>query len=267
MGILNRTQDSFFDGGRHWRFSDFLRLAERHVCEGADVLDIGGVRAAPGLEITASEELDRVIPAVEALRQRFDLPISVDTFRGSVLESALKAGASLGNDISGFGDPTFLEVAERHQASVVATHVRLGPRIADPEPKYRDLLKEVREFLSERGRWAEIAGIPKQRIILDAGLDLGKTPIMSIQLLRRSADLTQLGYPVLLSASNKGFLGALVGAEIDGRREATWAAHALGIANGCRILRAHDVRGARRVADLVASILVEVERFSGKKVL
>ena len=105
MGILNRTTDSFFDQGRHWDFDAFLRLAERQVAEGADILDVGGIRAAPGPEVTAASEVDRVVPAVEALRERFDLPISVDTFRGSVIEEALAAGACIGNDISGFADP------------------------------------------------------------------------------------------------------------------------------------------------------------------
>tara|TARA_Y100000310_G_scaffold264868_1_gene275665 strand:- start:774 stop:1688 length:915 start_codon:yes stop_codon:yes gene_type:complete len=260
MAILNRTTDSFFDQGRHWDFDDFLRLAEQHVADGADILDIGGVRAAPGPEVTAAEEIDRVVPAIAALHKRFDLPISVDTFRGSVVDAALSAGACIGNDISGFADPTFLSACARHGASVVATHVRIGPRIADPEPRYEDLRDEVRGFLIERGRWAGEAGIPRRRIMLDAGLDLGKTPSMSAELLRHSADLASLGYPILLSASNKGFLGALVGTEVDDRIESTWAAHALGIGAGCRILRVHDVQGARRVADLMAALLAEDER-------
>ncbi|MBC8365296.1 MAG: dihydropteroate synthase [Actinobacteria bacterium] len=260
MAILNRTTDSFFDQGRHWDFDDFLRLAEQHVADGADILDIGGVRAAPGPEVTAAEEMDRVVPAVDALRRRFDLPISVDTFRGSVVEAALSAGACIGNDISGFADPTFLPACARHGASVVATHVRIGPRIADPNPRYDDLCGDVRGFLAERGRRAETAGIPSRRIMLDAGLDLGKTPSMSAELLRNTDDLASLGYPVLLSASNKGFLGALVGTEVDDRTESTWAAHALGIGAGCRILRVHDVRGARRVADLMAAVLAGDER-------
>ncbi len=255
MAILNRTTDSFYDRGRHWDFDEFLRLAERHVAEGADILDVGGARAAPGPEVTAAEEVDRIVPAVEALRHRFDVAISVDTFRGSVVEAGLEAGACIGNDISGFADPTFLEACARHGASVVATHVRIGPRIADPEPCYADLRGEVRDFLAERGRWAEAAGIPRQRIMLDAGLDLGKTPEMSAELLRHSTDLADLGWPVLLSASNKGFLGALHGTEVEDRAEGTWAAQALGIAGGCRILRVHDVRGARRVADLMAAVL------------
>ena len=240
MGILNRTPDSFWDRGRFWDFDDFLRLAERHVAAGADLLDVGGSKAGPGPEVTCTEELERVVPAVEALAARFDLPIAVDTFRGAVAEAAMASGASIGNDISGFADPTFLPACARQGASVVATHVRIGPRIPDPTPSYEadgGVVAAVRAFLAERIRWALNAGIPEERIIVDAGLDLGKTPAMSAELLAASDDLATLGRPILLSASNKGFLGEVAGDALIDRVEATWAAHALGIAGGCRILR------------------------------
>jgi dihydropteroate synthase len=255
MGILNRTPDSFWDRGRFWDFDDFLRLADDHVAAGADLLDVGGSKAGPGPEVTEAEELDRVVPAVEALHDRFDLPLAVDTFRGSVADAAMDAGACVGNDISGFADPTFLPACARHGSTVVATHVRIGPRIPDPVPVYGDVVVEVRAFLAERVRWASEAGIPDERIIVDAGLDLGKTPAMSAELLRRSDHLATLGRPILLSASNKGFLGEVTDNELEDRVEALWAAHALGIARGCRILRVHDVRGARRVADVMDAVV------------
>ena len=255
MGILNRTPDSFFDGGEYWSFDDFIRQAETLVEEGADFLDVGGVKAGPGPEVTVEEEMERVVPAIAALSARFDLPISVDTFRASVLKESLKAGACVGNDISGFADPAFLEVAARHSASVVATHVRIGPRIADPAPIYGNVRGDVTDFLRVRAGWAQAAGIPNERIMVDAGLDLGKTPAMSLELLRHSDDLVDLGFPVFLSASNKGFLGELAGTKVGERREATWGAHTLGIALGCRILRAHDVKGNRRLADMMSEIL------------
>jgi dihydropteroate synthase len=255
MGILNRTPDSFFDRGATWRWDDFLTAADRLVAEGADFLDVGGIKAGPGPEVTEAEELDRVVPAVEALVARFDLPVSVDTWRASVARDAYAAGAVVGNDISGFADPGFLPTAAAAGASVVATHVRLAPRVPDPEPRYGDVVAEVRRFLGLRAAKAVDAGIPPERVMVDAGLDLGKTPEQSALLLARSDDLVGLGYPVFLSASNKRFLGELVGAEVPDRREASLAAHALGIALGCRILRAHDVRGSRRVADVMAAIL------------
>lgn len=255
MGILNRTPDSFYDQGRFWDLDAFYRLAEQHVVDGADFLDVGGVKAGPGPEVSEAEELDRVVPAVEALRARFDLPISVDTWRASVAKASFAAGAVVGNDISGFADPDYLRVAAEAGASVVATHIRLGPRIPDPEPHYDDVVAEVNAFLADRARRAEEAGIPAERIIVDAGLDLGKTWQQSLELLRHADSLVAQGWAVLLSASNKTFLGKLLDLEVGERREASHAAHALGILLGCRILRAHDVRGARRVADVLAAVL------------
>ena len=255
MGILNRTPDSFFDSGKYWDFDDFLLQAELLVNQGADFLDVGGVKAGPGPEVTPQAEIERVAPAIEALRKRFDLPVSVDTFRASVLEESLKAGAVVGNDISGFADPDYLRVASEHGASVVATHVRIGPRIPDPQPRYKNLRAEVAEFLRVRAEAALAAGIPRNRIMIDAGLDLGKTPAMSTELMRHSDDLVRLGFVVFLSASNKGFLGELTGTLVDDRTDATLGAHALGIALGCRVLRAHDVVGSRRIADMMAVLL------------
>jgi dihydropteroate synthase len=255
MGILNRTPDSFFDQGEFWNLDAFFRRAEQHVLDGADFLDVGGVKAGPGPEVTEPEELERVVPAIEALRARFDLPISVDTWRASVAKASYEVGAVVGNDISGFADPDYLRVAADAGASVIATHIRLGPRIPDPEPVYDDLVNDVNAFLRERAERAEAAGIPAERVIVDAGLDLGKTWQQSLELLRHSSDLASMGWPVLLSASNKTFLGKLLDLEVKERREASHSAHALGILGGCRVLRAHDVQGARRTADVLSALL------------
>ena len=255
MGILNRTTDSFFDRGAHFRLDAFLRRAEALVAEGADLLDVGGVKAGPGPYVDEAEELDRVVPAVLALAERFDVPISCDTWRASVAAAAFEAGAVVGNDISGFADPGYLPAAAAADATVVATHIRLGPRIADPEPVYADVVGTVREFLLERVAWARSAGIPPGRIVLDAGLDLGKTWQQSLLLLRSSSTLAALGHPLLLSASNKTFLGKLLDLSVEDRREATSAAHAIGIVGGSRILRTHDVLAARRTADVLAAVL------------
>jgi dihydropteroate synthase len=255
MGILNRTPDSFFDAGAHFALDDLCRRAEQFVDEGADILDVGGVKAGPGPAVGAEEELDRVVPAVEALHRRFDLPISVDTWRAEVAAAAYRAGALMGNDISGFADPDYLRVSVEAGATVVATHIRLGPRVADPEPVYVDVVGTVRAFLVERARWAEDAGIPPERVVIDAGLDLGKTAAQSLVLLQESRRLAELGYPLLLSASNKTFLGRLLGLDVADRRDASLAAAAIGIVGGCRIVRAHDVRGTRRVCDVLSAVL------------
>lgn len=255
MGILNRTTDSFYDRGRYYDLDAFLGRAERLVADGADVLDVGGVKAGPGHEVTESEELERVIPALEALRARFDVPLSVDTWRASVLKEAIAAGACVGNDISGFADPDYLSVAAAGEASVVATHIRLRPRVPDPDPLYDDLVGEVAAFLVERARRAEGAGIPHERIMTDAGLDLGKTEPMSLTLLAASQRFADLGWPLLLSASNKRFMGELFDRAIDDRDDLNIVAHTIGVARGCRVLRAHDVKAAARVSEFMAQLL------------
>ena len=257
MGIVNRTPDSFYDQGRYFDIDASLKLAEQLVADGADIIDVGGVKAGPGPEVTEEEELERVIPAIETLHDRIDVPLSVDTWRAGVARQAYAAGAVVGNDISGFADPDYLGVSAEAGATVVATHIRLKPRVRDPEPEYPndDVVTAVSDFLLDRATRAEEAGIPKERVVLDAGLDLGKTWEQSLELLRASARLADLGYPLLLSASNKTFLGRFLELEIDERNEASLAAAALGVTLGCRIVRAHDVRGTRRVCDVLAAVM------------
>ncbi len=255
MGILNRTPDSFYDRGATFGIDALFRRAEQLVAEGADILDVGGVKAGPGPEVTEAEELDRVIPAISALARRFDVPLSVDTWRASVAATAYEAGAVVGNDISGFADPEYLPVAAKAGATVVATHIRLAPRVRDPEPHYDDVVQAVADFLTDRAGRALEAGIPAERIVLDAGLDLGKTAEQSLELLRASGTLAELGHPLLLSASNKTFLGVILGLDITERREASLAAAALGVSLGCRVLRVHDVAGTCRVRDTLEAVL------------
>lgn len=255
MGILNRTPDSFYDKGLTFELDSLLHRAEVLVAQGADLLDVGGVKAGPGPEVSETEELDRVVAPIAALHERFDVAISCDTWRASVLDEACKAGAVVGNDISGFGDPDYLAVAARHDASVVATHIRLKPRVADPEPHYDDLLGDVTAFLLERAARAEAAGLAREQISLDAGLDLGKSPAQSAVLLRESDALAAHGYTLLLSSSNKRFLGELLELDIDARRAASLASVAYGVAHGCRIVRVHDVAGSVAVCRMVEELL------------
>jgi dihydropteroate synthase len=255
MGILNRTPDSFYDRGATWHLDVFLRRAELLVEHGADVLDVGGVKAGPGPEVDEAEELDRVVPAVAALTARFEVPVSIDTWRAAVLDAACRAGAVIGNDISGFADPNYLDTAAKHDATVVATHIRLQPRVPDPEPHYDDLVADVTDYLRERARRAEEAGLTAEQIVLDAGLDLGKSPAQSAVLLRESSTHAALGHPLLLSASNKRFVGELLDRSIDDRRPESLASVAYGVVNGCRVVRAHDVRGTARVCRMVEALL------------
>ena len=255
MGVLNATPDSFFTRGTDFALDAFFTKAEQLVHDGADLLDVGGVKAGPGEEVTEAMEMDRVVERVAELVRRFDVPISVDTWRASVARECYKVGAVMGNDISGFGDPYYLPAAAEHGAAVVATHIRLKPRVADPNPIYSDLVANVTDFLLDRAQQALDAGIPEEKIIIDAGLDLGKTTLQSIELLRASASLSDHGYPLLLSASMKGFLGETFGIEVGDRREASIAANALGMVLGCRVLRVHDAAGIRRARDEIQMIL------------
>jgi dihydropteroate synthase len=257
MGIVNRTPDSFYDHGTYFELDKSLRLAEELVDAGADIIDVGGVRAGPGPEVTPAEEIDRVAPAIEAIAARFDVAVSVDTFRAEVAEASFQVGAVLGNDISGFDDPEYLPIAKRYGASVVATHIRLKPRVNDPDPRYPndDVVSACESYLIERVGRALDAGLADDQVILDAGLDLGKTTPQSLELLRASPRLASIGPCLLLSASNKGFLGDLFGLPIDQRRDATMAALAVGVVGGCRILRVHDVQGACRISRTLEALL------------
>ena len=255
MGILNRTPDSFYDQGATFELGALFDRADALVRAGADILDVGGVKAGPGPEVSEAEELDRVVGPIEALHARFDVAISCDTWRASVLDAACSVGAVVGNDISGFGDPDYLRVAAKHDASVVATHIRLRPRVADPDPHYDDLVGDVTTFLLDRAAQAEAAGLAPEQIALDAGLDLGKTPPQSAVLLRESEALASHGYALLLSASNKRFLGDLLDLEIGKRRSASLASVAYGVARGCRIVRVHDVAGTFDVCRVIEAIL------------
>ena len=255
MGICNRTPDSFYDRGATYDADALYARAERLVADGADIIDVGGVKAGPGPEVTEAEELDRVVPVIEALSARFAVALSVDTWRASVARAAYGAGAVMGNDISGFADPGYLPAAAESGAAVVATHIRLAPRVPDPDPHYDDVVATVRAFLVDRAERCLAAGIPSDKIVIDAGLDLGKSAPQSLALLRASSELAALGYPLLLSASNKTFLGRVLDLEIDQREDASLSATAIGVALGCRVVRVHDVARARRACDALSAVL------------
>jgi len=257
MGILNRTPDSFYDKGSYYDFDLFLKKAESLIEDGADILDVGGVKAGPGDRVSEEEELNRVIPAVEALSERFDVPISVDTWNANVFAEAVKKGAVLGNDISGFSDPDYLKVAYEKNTSVVATHIRLAPRIRDEFPVYdnNDVVTATEKKLTDLCQLSLKAGLKPEQIIIDAGLDLGKTTPQSLELLRNQYKLAQSGFPLLLSASNKTFLGDRLGLEISQRKEASLAAAAMGILQGCRIIRCHDVKSTKRICQTLEVVL------------
>ncbi len=255
MGILNRTPDSFFDGGAYFDPEIALRHAEQLVADGADIIDIGGVKAGPGDHVTPQEELERVLPTVEAVVANFDVPVSIDSFRAEVSAAAVAAGAVIVNDISGLADPAMIDLAARNGTAIVICHIQGRPRIPNPTPRYNDLHAEMREYMHERLERCRQAGISASRIVLDHALDFGKTEAQSLELLAHTSDLAEFGLPVLVSASNKRYLGVLLGTDVNDRNEASLASAAFAIQRGARIVRVHDVLGTRRVADTISALL------------
>ncbi len=257
MGILNRTRDSFYEPAATFDLDALFERAERLVDEGADLLDIGGVKAGPGDEVDEAEELERVVPVVTELVRRFDVPISIDTWRASVAQAAFAEGACVGNDISGFADDDYLPVAAHGRRDRRRdAHPSSTPRRRS-RPALRRRHRDGRAVPDRSTTAGPRRRRREDRIVVDAGLDLGKTAAQSLQLLRDSDRLAGLGAPLLLSASNKTFLGVLFDLAVTERREPSLAATALGIAAGCRIVRVHDVQGTVRVRDVIARLLEE----------
>lgn len=256
VGILNRTRDSFYDGDAFFALDALLRQAEVLVTGGADVLEVGARAGGVGVyNVPEAEEIDLAASTVAELGARFDVPIGVDTRRSSVARAAFECGAVIGNDMSGFMDPEYLPAAADAGAAVVATHTRLPPGVSDSDPRYADVVADVLAALSDLARRCVHSGISADRVILDPGLDLGKTWQQSLRLLGAFDQFAALGHPLLLGASNKIFLGRTLGLEIGERTFATVAACSYGIERGARILRVHDARGARHAADLFAALV------------
>jgi dihydropteroate synthase len=255
MGILNRTPDSFYDQGEFWDLDAFYRRAEQLVVDGADFLDVGGVKAGPGPEVTEAEELDRVVPLVEALRGRTDAVISVDTFRPGVARRALAAGADVVNDPSGLRDPRLAEVVAEAGAGLVVMHTGGPPRTRPHRPAYADVVAEVRAFLLDRAALARRHGVEAESLIVDPGHDFHKNTFHSLELTRRLGELADLGYPVLVALSNKDFVGETLDLPLDQRLEGSLAAAAFSVAAGASIVRVHQVRASVRVVRMTEAIL------------
>jgi len=260
MGIVNVTPDSFSDGGRFLAPDAALTQALDLVCQGADILDIGGESSRPGAEpVARDEELRRVLPVVRELAGRTTVPISVDTNKAAVADACLAAGAHIVNDITALqGDPDMTRVVATHRAGVVLMHMRGTPATMQLAPRYDDVVAEVRRFLEERLHAAGLAGIPAERVVLDPGIGFGKTTEHNLELLARLGELQALGRPVLLGVSRKGFMGKVLGRGVEGRLAASLAAacHAVGH-GGAQIVRAHDVQetgDALRVLAAIASL-------------
>ena len=257
MGILNITPDSFSDGGRFFEPADALRRLEELQHQGAEVIDVGGESTRPGSgPVTVDEELRRVLPAIEAAADRFELPISIDTTKAKVARAALDAGAEIVNDISGLRyDPNLADVAAESGAGLVLMHIRGRPRTMQQRIHYDDLLGEIVAELGESARRALAAGCPPDRIVVDPGIGFGKTAEQSLVLIDRLDRLQELGFPVLIGPSRKSFIGKTLGLDVEDRLEATLAACVIALLRGARIFRVHDVAAARRALDMAEAIV------------
>lgn len=257
MGVLNLTPDSFSDGGRYQGPEAALLRALEMVREGADLIDIGGESTRPGAPaVSAEEEMQRVVPAIELLRRELDLPLSIDTSKSSVAQAAMAAGANFINDISGLSfDPQMAGVAAASAAGLFLMHTPGRPEVMQQHAGYSDLLGEVIGFLQCSLDQAEAAGVARSKLAVDPGIGFGKDAAGNLQLLQRLRELQCLGTPVLLGTSRKSFIGKVLGqTDPQERLFGTLATVALGVERGAQIFRVHDVRAAREAALLAWAI-------------
>lgn len=261
MAIVNRTSDSFFANNRHADLDSAKAALDRAVEAGADIVDVGGVRAGQeGEQVDAQQEMDRVLPFLAHAREQYpDLVLSLDTWRSEVAREAGRFGLDLVNDTWAGHDPELVSVAAQVGAGVVCSHTGGLPPRTDPHavtypPEPTGVVVDVLRTLAEGAHRAEQAGIPAERVLVDPTLDFGKTTAHSLQLLRHTADLTALGYPILQALSRKDFVGESLDLPPDERLEGTLAATAVAAWLGATVFRAHDVQATRRVVDMVAVI-------------
>jgi dihydropteroate synthase len=244
MGIVNRTPDSFYDRGATYELEAAVTHARRLIAEGADIIDVGGVKGGPGEVVEPAEERDRVVPFIEALRAvETDVLISVDTFRAPVADTALAAGADIVNDITGLHDPEVLDVVVEREAGYVAMHHGGRPRTRPFRRAYvPDLTTAVVEHCDRLTRRALAAGVPRGRLIVDPGHDFQKTTYHSLEVSRRLPELAALGFPVLVALSNKDFIGETLDAPLERRVDGSLAAAVFSILRGAHLVRVHEVQ-------------------------
>jgi dihydropteroate synthase len=256
MAIVNRTPDSFYDGGRNLALDAAVEAAARAVDAGADIVDIGGVRAGYGPPVEPDEEVERVLPVVAAIRERFaDLVISVDTWRAVVAEKVVAAGADLVNDTWAGADPDLVALAAETGVGLVCSHTGgLGPRTDPHRVAYDDVVADVLATVTAAAEAAVAAGVRRDGILVDPTHDFGKNTRHSLELTRRLDELVGTGWPVLVALSRKDFVGETLDLPPDERLEGTLAATAISAWHGARVFRAHDVQATRRTLDMVASI-------------
>ena len=254
MAIVNRTPDSFYDQGATFALDASVVAAHQAIADGADWIDIGGAKFAPGPAVPIEQEIDRVVPVVEALRGS-GVVISVDTFHPAVAAASIAAGAHVINDTTGVHDPAMADIVADSDATLVITHSLAAPRRPHPAPHYDDVVADVSEFLLARVDRAMGRGVLRERIIIDPGHDLNKTTRHSLELTRRLGEITALGLPTLVAVSNKDFVGESLDRPRGERVEGSLAAMTVCILQGARIVRMHNVRAAVDAVRMTEAIL------------
>jgi dihydropteroate synthase len=256
MGVVNVTPDSFSDGGLYLDPEAAIAHGRELAAAGAEILDVGGESTRPGAEaVGAEEELRRVVPVIRGLSD-LDCRISVDTSKAGVAEAALDAGAEIVNDVTALrGDPAMATICAEREATVVLMHMLGDPRTMQDDPRYDDVVAEVKAFLAQRLEVATAAGIAEERIWLDPGIGFGKTREHNMELLRRLGELGDLGRPLLIGTSRKSFIGGVDGSAADERLGGTIASSIIAAAEGAEILRVHDVAEMRQALAVASAIL------------
>ena len=255
MAIVNRTPDSFFDSGSTFELDRAVKAAIAAVGDGADIVDVGGVPFGRGPTVSRDEELDRVVPLVEAIRAASDVVISVDTHSAEVARRCIEAGANVINDTSGLYDPDMAAILADSAATLVLTHSLAPPRSEPPRPHYGDVTAEVAAFLRDRIERAVTAGVPLERLIVDPGHDLNKNTRHSLELTRRLGEIIAIGLPTLVAVSNKDFIGETLDRERGKRLNGSLAVAVICIIKGARIVRMHDVPAAVAVVRMTEAVL------------
>ncbi len=265
MGILNVTPDSFSDGGKFIDENAAVQRGKRMLADGADIIDVGGESSRPGSDPVPEEaELRRVIPVIERLSSETDAVISVDTTKARVADEAVRAGASIINDISAMRfDPAMAGVAAKTGAGLVLMHMLGTPKEMQVNPSYKDVVREIREFLDARGKAARDAGVAWEAIVYDPGIGFGKTVEHNLLLLKRLSEFKPLMRPMLVGPSRKSFIGAVLDLPVEERLEGTAAAVALAVANGADLVRVHDVKEMARVAKVADAVVRRAEPGQG----
>jgi dihydropteroate synthase len=256
MGVLNVTPDSFSDGGRFLDHEAAVEHGLRMAADGADLLDVGGESTRPGSdEVPDEEELGRVLPVVKRLAAEVDIPVSIDTRKARVAEGAIEAGASIVNDVAGGRDRRMLDVVRDAGRGLILMHMLGEPKTMQLDPRYDDVVRDVRRYLAERITAAERAGIARDRLAVDPGLGFGKTSAHSLSLMRHVDAFLDLGVPVVVGPSRKSFIGAALGdAPVEGRLHGTAGAVAWMAARGAHVIRVHDVHEMAEVVRVVDAI-------------